>query len=309
MATRNQRKYITRLWGEKKLPDPEIAKLLGIPATEVYEFRKRNNLLTEEERNQISGTRRKLVFGGLALLASIVFGGINVIDYLSDKKVSHVALKEAIKNPEKRQEYLDTLIRDKKPDEVISVEYATPAVLEDYKTEYGVTPRPTLYAQTVPQEMDKIGRGTKSKIYIFENAFVGLYADILRLSKAVPDKQFYGDLETIISSIIFKNEFTDAKHHSQGIPGFPLDEFKDLNGYVNPFLYTTIIDLLSLSAEHKGLSENPRISQSKTLQSYDLDTKQHFLRLYRSLTESQFSNMDDKFIQKLRDTFSPAKLL
>ena len=239
-------------------------------------------------------SRRDFLIGAGAL--SVVSGTSSIAG--AQRKISY--LDALLGNGQERQEWINQVVFGNKPEYVLSVQYATPEIFQELKTKYGYIPLQGAYAATMPVESDKISRGTKSRIYVFPEAFSELY-------KKFP--QLHNDLDVIISNVILKNEFTDAKHFSLGIPAYPIDLFRKQNGEFNRPLYLATIEMLSYHAEYSGLLEKERVKPSKFLQQYLLGIRQLAQELYGLfLSPPIITDMDLNLIKKLQNELNPKKL-
>ncbi|MBI4154867.1 hypothetical protein HY498_02155 [Candidatus Woesearchaeota archaeon] len=226
----------------------------------------------------------------------------------------------AIRDITKRQIQIDQIVANRLPSYVLSVEYATPKILEKL-AKYGYIPPSRAFAATVPvdpnytgddirpAQLESIRKGCKSKVFIYPEAFTDYYEIDPELNRKFPKPELYEDLESIITNVIFNNEFTDAKHLSEGIQDYPLSSFTDSNGKVNYGLYNQVLDILSNSAEYNGLVKNPRTKNRTFIQIYAKGLQKLTLRMYKRLFNPQLSkNMNPDFMQKLKRDFHPQKV-
>lgn len=309
MISKNQLKRMMR----EGMTDLEIATQLDIKPREVFKTRRRYGFLTDEERSHIFNTRRKLILGGIGVAAlAAVEGAI----YLLTRPVTY---EDALYDERKRQSHIDKIVHGKIPDNVIFVKYATPELLAKLAS-HGYTPPRSAYAGTIPVVMEEkgdfkparpeqVGKGVLSIVLVYEAAYEDLYKKFPRLEGIYPKQRLYEDLEAIISNVILSNEFTDAKHFNQGIPGYPVEPFRDSNGVINFKLYNTVIDILSYSAEYSALLANPRIATSEFMRVYAHGIQGLANGFYSLLFNPQITkDMDPKFMQRLRQDFNPQKL-
>lgn len=216
---------------------------------------------------------------------------------------------DAINDITKRQGWLDEVIAGKKPDYVVSVQYATPAILRELEDRLGYRHPEGAFAVTIPENQDEIGKGVKSRVYVFDDAFVDMYKQYPQIERNFPKPQLYDGLGIIVDNVILRNEFTDAKHFNQGIPGYPLDLFVDSDGNINKRLYTIVIDLLSNSSEFKGLMQNPETRRNRYIHTY-ANTLADFSNIYyQAFSVPELTRgMDNNFINALRTDFNLRKL-
>lgn len=271
--------------------------------------------------------KRRLIVAGLvgALVTGAALYLANPFEREIDEKTQHsvnsISYQNALRDPSKRQSFINTLLPDKLPDYVISVEYATPRILEEL-AKYGYQPPEGMMAATIPIDInshesglipvkdEQIGKGCKSRIFVYESAFTDHFQQNPGLERVYSKESLYADLEEIIKNVILRNEFTDAKHFSNGLENYPLEAFRDVNGRINYPLYNIIIDISSNVAEYKGLQENPRIKNSKYLKMYADVLKGMVYGMYSAISNNPaLSSMDRQFIQKLKEDFNPDRLL
>lgn len=210
----------------------------------------------------------------------------------------------------------------KKPPYVVSVEYATPEILRELKEKLGFVPPEKGYATVVPVDknnkikgikgtpVEQIGKGVRSKVYVFPRAFLDLYNLYPQLERPFPKPTLYPDMEAILLNGIFQNEFVDAKHLDSGIPDYPIESFRGAKGQVNYKLYTTVLDLLSNKSEYIGLLRNPRMRTSMFMQLFADEFPGIVEMLYynRLFEKELIADMDKAFIGRLRHEFHPMKL-
>lgn len=272
--------------------------------------------------------RASLIVAGLvgALAAGGALYLINPFERKSDEKIQNsvnsISYQNALRDSSKRQAFINHLLPSKLPDYVISVEYATPRILEEL-AKHGYIPPEGVMADTFPIDInshegglipvrdDQIGKGCKSRIFVYESAFTDHFQQNPGLERVYSKEALYSDLETIVNNVILRNEFTDAKHFNQGIEKYPLELFRDGNGRMNYPLYNLALDILSNVAEYNGLQENPKIKTSKYLQGYADVLKGMTYGMFASINQQNpaIFSMDKEFISRLQKDFNPDKLL
>ncbi len=282
------------------------------------------------ERNRQLRKKKLISFGVIGLVGALATGGalylVNPFERKIDEKqhsVNSISYQDALRDFSKRQAFIARLLPGKLPDYVISVEYATPRILEEL-AKHGYRPPEGAMAATIPIDMtyqgsdivpikdEQAGKGCRSRIFVYESAFTDHFRQNPGLERVYSKEALYSDLEIIIKNVILRNEFTDAKHFSQGIDNYPIDLFKGNAGKINYTLYNHIIDILSNASEYKGLQENPRIKESKYLQMYADVLKGMIYGMYFAIINQRnpaISSMNGQFIAGLKKDFHPDKLL
>ena len=304
MISKNQLKKFLR----DGLSDLEISAKTGESKKVVFNARKKYGLLTDEEMASIFKTRRKIIKGGLITFALIGVGGaIGGVVYESKRPITY---EDALRDERKRQTHIEHIVRGKIPPYVLSVRYATPRLLEEL-AKHDYVPSKEVFADTIPVEMiekdetwepikpEQIGKGAKSIIVIY-NSVYDWYAKFPELERKYPRSELYKDMEIVLKNVLLRNEFTDAKHFSLGIEGYPIESFKDSNGNVNYRLFNMVTDLLSNAEEYKGVIAEPRTSKSQYLQYYTDGLKKMVVAHHILLSDPQLTrNMDMDFMQRL----------
>lgn len=196
-----------------------------------------------------------------------------------------------------RQRYLNQMVSRIKPNYILSVQYAT---LKELKEKHNGVTVENEYTVTVPLEPDNVGKGTKSRVYVLEEAFPMAFKAIERL---------HDDLDIRIRNIVINNEFTKAKYFFHGINGYPTDSFQDANGKTNMALLEAVIQILSNSEEYQALIENEKINTSRLLRLRALGIFQSAKKSYNRLLDgNRTMHMDKEFIGRLKHDFNPEKL-
>lgn len=270
--------------------------------------------------------KRKIFAAGLvgALATGAALYLVNPFEREIDEKTQHsvnsISYQNALRYPNKRQYFVNTLLPDKLPDYVVSVEYANSRILEEL-AKNGYQPPEGAMAATMPIDInshedglipvrdEQIGKGCKSRIFVYDSAFTDHFQQNPGLERVYSKELLYADLRDIIKNVIIRNEFTDAKHFSNGLENYPLEVFRDVNGRINYPLYNNLIDILSNASEYKGLQENPRIKNSKYLKTYADVLKGMVYGMYSVFNSPVVSSMDKDFILRLQEDFNPDKLL
>lgn len=251
-----------------------------------------------------------------SIVGSIGLAANGQADLFSQWKIGYL---DAVYSKSKRQQWINQQTFGKKSKSVVEVLYATPQLLAELKT-LGYVPPQGAWAATLPIDSSRrsegiypadntlIGKGVKSLVLVFDTAFLNLYDQIPQLSSAIPRKEFYEDLELIMTNVILKNEFSDADNFSRGIEGYPLTSFKDSKGRTNYRLYNKIMDIVSNVEEFKGLLELPRFRNSRYLRHY-ANGLMRLTYIYYSNIKILGENMDKGFVDKLLRDFEPKKLM
>ena len=200
-----------------------------------------------------------------------------------------------------KKSYTSQKASGKKSKNVLSVEYATQDILQKLKR-YNFVPAEGQYIAVVPEQQDKIGEGTESRIYVLPPAFAEEYKPNGNLHKRFPD--LYTSLDIILSNCITNSGFVDADNLSHGINGYPVESFRDKDGNLNLKLYATILQLESLSSEYKGLLNHPEIKGNSFLNAYAAQIARRGLFLSDSINNSTMvKGMDNDFVAKLRKDY------
>ncbi|MBI3035250.1 hypothetical protein HYY71_02920 [Candidatus Woesearchaeota archaeon] len=242
----------------KGMTDLEIAAQLGTTARNVFSERRRHGLLTGPEKEALRKSRRTMLTTGLVLggIAVAIGGGIAAFHYFT-KPVSY---EDAVKDPGKRQAHIDGIVQGKIPPYVAAVQYETPQLL-DKLAKHGHNPKLS-FAYTIAIKPggnekdwelateDQFGKGAKSLVIVFKDLYEWR-KDFKGLDRVYPTTEFYKDFDVISRNVILKNEFIDAKHINTGIPGYPIEMFRDSNGRLNGPLYTLVHDLCNYKAPTK----------------------------------------------------------
>ena len=295
--------------------DLEIATQLDVAPREVFRARKRHGLLTEDEKASILRTRRNMLIGGVA---TATLAGVGGATYLSTRPITY---EDAVRDEQKRQRHIDQIVDGKIPDYVAGVKYATRGILEKL-AKHDYTHSRDVYADTIPIEIDgksgdwapinpeKVGKGIKSLVIVYETVYQDLYEKYPQLNRIHPKPELYKNFEVIVRNVILRNEFTDAKHFSHGIPNYPIELFRDSSGAINHHLFNSVTDLLSNSAEYEGVLADPRTKTSSYLQEYAERLKKFSsANFYGQLSNPELTkNTDPALIQRLRQDFHSSKL-
>jgi len=210
-----------------------------------------------------------------------------------------LSFMETLMSDHKKQDYINQKIKGKKPKCVISVDYATQNMLEELKEKHKYEPKEGVTAVTFPV-VGELGKGAKSRVYVFEALFDRVYRQISSLHK---------DIEIMIVNGLVNNQFVHAKYFNQGIPQYPIDLFIDFNGRFNNTLYTSLIDILSLSSEYIGLLENKRTQHSRFLQGRAVDSVKSARGAYSKIfNPDTLHYMNTKLMKRIEIDFNPARL-
>ena len=309
MISKSQLKKMRR----NGMTDLEIATQLDVTPKEVFRSRRKHGLLTDEETVHIRRTRRNLIIGGI-VGAVLVSGGL--ITYHFKKPVTY---EDALRYESKRQTHIDQIVQGKTPHYVISVKYATPNLLEKL-AKHGYTPSEDVFAATIPVVMgekddwqpvrpEHVGKGIKSIVVVYQSVYKDWHKKFPGLERSFPREELYKDMEVILRNVLLENEFTDARHFSEGIPHYPIDSFRNSKGIVNFRLFNTAIDLLSNRVEYKAIVSDPRTRTSPFLQEYANGLLKQVATAYSLFLNPEITkDMDPRFIEKLRQDFNPNKL-
>lgn len=213
-----------------------------------------------------------------------------------------------------RSPYLDALIGDddsrqlfiykivgQMPNEVLSAQYANRSILQQVRAKYGHSAFSGEIAVAVPVEPAEIGRGTKSRIYVFEEAFPEKIQQLPHLHE---------DLDVLVENIILNKALVDARYFSKGIPLFPVEFFNDDRNDFNVRLYRVVIDMLSSASLYKALSETPRARNSPLVKDYLKQLEKNIENNYNKLNNRRYiAYMKKDFIDILKREFKPSNIL
>lgn len=258
-------------------------------------------------------TRREFLKGALAGTASALAGLSNPLSAFSHD----LTRREAVfSSDEEKQHFIDKIVRGKGQYYVISVEYATPNILKELKEKFEYEPNEKRLFEVFPVDLNQndvfsrpdystLGRGTKSKIYVFNKAFYSLTD--LGISDLNPEA--HQDVEDIVTNSIIYGALVQAMLINNGIPGYPIHTFKNSNGEINFKLYFGFIELLSESAQYEGLINNPRFYKRIMLRQYASKLMQKGYEHHNSLLNAPLTaDMDKELTDSLRKKFDPRKL-
>lgn len=197
-----------------------------------------------------------------------------------------------------KQNYIDTTMVGKKPD-YITVEFTTPQILQELKEKYDYTPPKGVFGVTIPVDLDKVGKGADSKVYVFDSFF--------ELYNQFP--QFRKDLEFMLRNYLVNHEFVHAKHLKYGISDYPIDLFKDSDGNLNKKLYEAVTEIIANRAEYITLLEDDRIKSSRFLRNIASEARGLAKGYYNTFSDPQATkNMNKDFIERLKQDLDPTKL-
>ncbi len=225
----------------------------------------------------------------------------------AQRKISY--LEALMGDDNKKQEYIDQITSDSKPNYVLSVRFVTPEILQKLKLMHKYVPPQKGVADTIPTELAKIGQGTPSEVYIFDRTFFDIYAREPHLNKIHPKPELYDVQEKILINKIKRSYYVRARLYYEGIPNFPVEMFNDSNGKFNVFLYLKLIQLITDSYEYQGLFLDQSLIKYNYVQRYANGLKIAGQVFYNSLyDQGVIGNMDMKLIGKLREEFKPEKL-
>ncbi|MBI2558345.1 hypothetical protein HYW20_03405 [Candidatus Woesearchaeota archaeon] len=239
--------------------------------------------------------------------------------------ISQVKLSffEALNGDDKsKQQFIDQIVAGKQPEYVISVKYATPEILKEIKARLDYGPPAGTYAEVFPVALNyekefiqpaptnQIGRGVKSKVFVYSGAFV----DLLKLNASIhrffptPEavQRLYDDHEIVIGSELTVNSFSQAEYFHKGVPGYPLELFKAMKGGVNYELYNLIIGMLSSSKAYKNLISHPRYGLSIYITSF-VEGIRHVSRGYDELLSSKVADVEPALAKRLLKDFGSKK--
>lgn len=237
---------------------------------------------------------------------------------------SHPFLEASQGSPVAKQKYIDSLVGEKKPEEVAFIDFATPEVLADLKARYGYEPPRGAVFAVLPLDKtyngkeiklatsdEQIGRGIKSGVLIYDEFFVNLLQNpLIRMRYRTPESRqlFYNDTEAILKNKIYRSAFVQAGYMKKGIPGYPIEIFRESTGRINERLYVGLSELLSLSEEYNGLIQNPRFYKSAVIQASAYVLKKAGERSWLLLSNSATKQTSPALLERLRHDTNLEKL-
>ena len=233
-----------------------------------------------------------------------------------------VTYEKAIKGNERtKQDWIDQVVFGITPPYVVGVKFGNRNLLGELRNKLNYIPPEGAWAATIAlgkngsidhltfASDEDVGKGAKSIVVVFPNAFFDLYDQNSELERLNPRPNLYLDSGLLVSNVILNNEFTDALHFNSGIPGYSTELFKDKHGKLNRALYIAALDSLSYASEYRSLLANPRFKSSKFIQFYSESLVNLAKKFYATFYSPKYtSDMDPKFIEQLKKDFNPSRL-
>jgi hypothetical protein len=186
-----------------------------------------------EEKQHALSRRRVLTFGGIGVLLA---GGGGLALKVYD--AWHPSFTEAYSDLEKRKLWLENI--DASPYAKLTL--VTPEILEGLRQRFQYTPPDGAFAATFPDDEQKVGKGTNSTVYLYDEVFHPRYHTVTE------------SIGIIIENVLKRHELLHAEHFSQGIVRYPMEQFMNPDGSLNKGLFTAASEVLCYRSEYFGLS-------------------------------------------------------
>ena len=197
------------------------------------------------EAEQIS-RRRFLQRLGLAGATTLLAG--SGLGYLLHKS-SPPIYSEAYEDEAKRDAWLQGLAS--RP--YVTKRIATPEMVVKLNSRYHNNIQPDATAITIALDEENAGNGSRSELYVLPMAF----------DRYV--KEFREGMGVITENIIENHELLHADHNYSGIPGYPLDLFRNKDGGMNRPLFIAATEIIGHKSEYQSLlrkqSSNPLVRE------------------------------------------------
>ena len=275
--------------------------------------------MTEEGLGRITRREFGKVAGGASITALILPASQEIIRPAAQDAITY---RTALIGDIKLQEsYINQILLGKIPQEVISVEFLNQDLADRLRKDYDfVIPYGSLgvvipmwkgsqNAGLMIAPPEQLGKGVRSKVIVNPSILVQMAKTASGGVIVIDERtEFNQELETLLVNKFQNNIFVEADYFNHGIPGYPIEMFREGNGNFNYNLYNTSLRIFALSREYNGLISNQRYSQSRYISTYAAGLKGQGELLAASVSNFTTKNTSPELLKKLRQDFNPNRL-